>query len=186
MQKSRVRLGPHLWAENSRPLRPNKKNYSKVIGLIVLVVIIIAGIKALGGDKAPEVSSLPEEQSVLGAEDIKIDPNQEYMYEVQDKDSLFSISERFQVNWEEIVELNNLSEPYLLRPGQEIKLPTSQVTKSQQFFENLKNKIYVVEEGDTFVSIAQRLNISITDLLRANPDLDSPDFISIGQVLQLP
>lgn len=149
-------------------------------------MVAIAGIKALGGDRAPEISNLPEDQSVLGTQDTNIDPNQEYVYEVQEKDSLFSISERFQVNWEEIVELNNLSEPYLLRPGQEIKLPTSLVTKSQQFYENLKNKIYVVEEGDTFVSIAQKLNVSITDLLRANPDLDSPDFISIGQVLHIP
>ena len=186
MNKSRVRLGPHLWAENSRSLRPNKKNYSKIIGFIVLLVIAVLGIRALGGSSSPEVSSLPEEQSVLGAQDLNIDPNEEYVYEVQEDDSLFSISERFQVNWEEIVELNNLFEPYLLRPGQEIKLPSSQVTKSQQFFENLKNKIYVVEEGDTFVTIAQKLNISVTELLRANPDLDSPDFISIGQVLQLP
>ena len=186
MQKSRVRLGSHLWAENSKSPRPNKKNYSKIIGLIVIVVLIVAGIKAFDGNNGPEISNVPEEKAVLGAQDVKIDPNQDYVYEVQEKDSLFSISERYQVNWEEIVKLNNLVEPYLLRPGQEIKLPTSQVTKSQQFYENLKNKIYVVEEGDTFVSIAQKLNVSITDLLRANPDLDSPDFISIGQVLQVP
>ena len=186
MRKSRVRLGPHLLAQTSPSPRPERKKYRKIIGSIILIIAIVIIVKAFGNDKAPQTANLPEEPSVLGAQIEDIDPNEEYTYEVQKNDSLFSISERFAVNWEEIVELNNLREPYLLLPGQLIKLPTSQVTKRQQFYDNLKNKIYVVEEGDTFVSIAQKLNISVTDLLRANPDLDSPDFIRIGQVLNLP
>ena len=83
MQKSRVRLGSHLWAENSKSPRPNKKNYSKIIGFIVIVVLIVAGIKTFGGDNGPEVTNVPIEKAVLGAQDVKIDPNQEYVYTVQ-------------------------------------------------------------------------------------------------------
>ncbi len=44
---------------------------------------------------------------------------------------------------------------------------------------------YTVQSGDTLVDIARRKNLSVPDLLDANPDID-PNVIRVGQILNLP
>jgi len=44
---------------------------------------------------------------------------------------------------------------------------------------------YTVQSGDTLVDIARRKNLSVPDLLDANPDID-PNVIRVGQKLNLP
>jgi len=188
MRKSRVRLGPHLLAQ-TQPNPPSRSpQFTKAFGVVLILLLAVFAVSSFrGGDKTDQApSAFPEEETVLGAEKA-LAPNEDYyLYEVKKGDSLFTISETFQVGWEEVVKLNSLKEPFILQPGQKIKLPANAVTRRQRFYDNLKKKIYVVEEGDTFVGIAQKLNISVTDLLRANADLASPDLIQIGQVLKLP
>tara|TARA_R100000027_G_scaffold34164_2_gene25007 strand:+ start:7127 stop:7813 length:687 start_codon:yes stop_codon:yes gene_type:complete len=44
---------------------------------------------------------------------------------------------------------------------------------------------YTVQSGDTLMDIARRKNLSVPDLLDANPDID-PNVIRVGQKLNLP
>ncbi len=45
--------------------------------------------------------------------------------------------------------------------------------------------IYIVQEGDTLWSIALRFNITVDELIAANPTIN-PNFISVGQELTIP
>jgi len=45
---------------------------------------------------------------------------------------------------------------------------------------------YVVKPGDTMRLIAERLGVSVCDLIRANPQIPNPSLIYAGQVLCLP
>jgi hypothetical protein len=45
---------------------------------------------------------------------------------------------------------------------------------------------YVVQPGDTLGGIARRFGVSLSALLRANPQIDDPDRIFPGQVLNIP
>ena len=47
-------------------------------------------------------------------------------------------------------------------------------------------KTYVVQHGDTMRLIADRLGISLCDLIRVNPQISNPSLIYAGQVLCLP
>lgn len=184
MRKSRVRLGPHLLAQTHPNPAPTGQKFFKIAGITFLIAAGVFLVKGLGRQEPAQSSPFPEQEEVLG---VQAAPNAEfYLYQAQKGDSLFSISEKFKVKWETIVKLNGMSEPFFLKTGQQLKLPLNAVTQQQRFYDNLKNKIYVVAEGDSFVGIAQKLNISVTDLLRANPDLSSPDFIKVGQILRLP
>jgi LysM repeat protein len=58
-------------------------------------------------------------------------------------------------------------------PATEIPLPTSTPFT------------YVVLKGDTFSGIALRFNISLDELLAANPDI-IPEVLSVGQTLKIP
>lgn len=45
-------------------------------------------------------------------------------YEVQRGDTLFNVSEKFGISWQTMAEINNLKEPYILRVGQKLKIPS--------------------------------------------------------------
>ncbi len=45
---------------------------------------------------------------------------------------------------------------------------------------------YVIQEGDSFASIAARYNVSIADLRAANPNIADIDYIFVGQKLFIP
>ncbi|MBN1303778.1 MAG: LysM peptidoglycan-binding domain-containing protein, partial [Anaerolineales bacterium] len=45
--------------------------------------------------------------------------------------------------------------------------------------------IYIIQEGDTFWSIAKRFNVTVEELLAANPDID-PGLLAVGQQIKIP
>lgn len=185
INKSRVRLSPRLIAQTSPNPSLQPQKFFKIGGMFFLIAAAILLVRtfAVQPNGTPD---LPNTESVLGAEDVETGPVNYYIYTVSPGDTLFSVSQKFQVNWEAIVDLNGLREPFALAAGQHLRLPQSPATRQQQFYDNLKKKIYLVEDGDNFVSIAQKLNISVTDLLRANPELTTPDQLRVGQILRLP
>jgi LysM repeat protein len=185
MRKSRVRLGPHLIAQMQYYTPSSPAAYFKIAGTILVVLAIIFVTRGLNRINQPAIS-LPQNEAILGSQSTDTSGVEFTEYEVGANETLASISEKFQVPWDAIVRLNSLSAPYLLATGQKLKLPLTKQVQKQTFETNLKKKIYVVQKGDTFVGIAQKLEISVTDLLRANPSLESPDFIKPGQTLRLP
>ncbi|HLC44874.1 MAG: hypothetical protein A2722_00410 [Candidatus Doudnabacteria bacterium RIFCSPHIGHO2_01_FULL_50_11] len=185
MVRSRVRLGPRLIAQTHRNPFWQRFQIYKILGgglLTILGVFFIYHYHQV----TTSTGSLPDAPTVLGAQQEDPSDDNYYYYEAVPGDSLFSLSEKFQINWETIVALNSLQEPFTISLGQKVRLPANAQTKQQQFYDNLKKKIYVVESGDSFVSIAQKVNASINELLAANPDLKSPDLLRPGQILRLP
>lgn len=47
-------------------------------------------------------------------------------------------------------------------------------------------RTYVVQRGDTLSGIARRFGVSLSALIRANPQIDDPDRIFPGQVINIP
>lgn len=90
---------------------------------------------------------------------------------VRKGDTLYSLSRKYEVPLRKLIEENNLSAPYTLHIGQNLRLPARQ--------------IHTVSKGDTLYSISKKYNVDITSLSRLN-DLDAPYILSVGQVLSLP
>ena len=44
-------------------------------------------------------------------------------YLVKKGDTLFNVSQKYGLSWQTLAQINNLSEPYLLKIGQELKIP---------------------------------------------------------------
>jgi len=80
-------------------------------------IIVIA--KPLG-EKTTEPAS-PEPKQILGEQESKV----EYMiYEVKKGDTLFNLSKKYGVSWETLGELNDLKEPFILKIGKKLKIPS--------------------------------------------------------------
>lgn len=186
MFKSRVHLGPRLIAQTHRNPHFQLHWYTYLKFGVAAFLLAVGGLAVKAWQQSATTgSALPQTPQVLGIQKEIPQPLPYYLYKVQTHDSLFSISEKFQINWDTIATLNNLKEPFDLTPSQKLQLPITAATKQQQLYDNLQNKIYMVEAGDSFSSIAVRLNLSVNELLRANPQL-KPDNLKAGQTLQLP
>ena len=120
-------------------------------------------------------------------------------YTVQSGDTLASIADRFNVSVDDIVSANNITNPDIISIGQQFVIPTGSgggtgsgaspsgaSASGATGTTSADGSTYTVASGDTLASIANRFNISLDDLLEANPSIENQDVISIGQVLNIP
>lgn len=130
-----------------------------------------------------EVSAISTEKQVLGesVQAPETTPVEEQFseYTVKSGDTLFNISQQYNIRWDLIAQINNLSEPYILHAGQKVKVP--QGTTSA-----VAGKIYTIKSGDTLAKIATEFNITVDDIIAVNPNLQKSDLITPGQVIKLP
>ena len=93
------------------------------------------------------------------------------IYYVTVKDTLYSISRRFQIPLRSLIEANGLNPPYNLRVGQKVTLP--------------RTRTYTVQKGDTVYGISRRNGVDMSELMRLN-GIEPPYTISVGQALRMP
>lgn len=192
-------IKPHLSPELRAQITPAKRRdfrYS-VAGAVFLVLSLVLVYNLFASKSSPSLSyNKPEikltqtqtqplvqsgtesEKQVLGAA-TETNQSATVDYVVKSGDTLFNISEKFRVKWDLIAQINNLSEPYLLKIGQVLKVPTNISTAST-------NKIYTVKSGDTLVDIARNFKTTVDDIIAVNPNLQKSNLIVPGQIIKLP
>lgn len=90
---------------------------------------------------------------------------------IRSKETVYSLSRKYDVPIRSIIEANDLKPPYLLQKGQVLKIPRSQV--------------HTVKKGDTLYSIARTYGVDFSALARQNK-IKEPWTLSVGQHLYLP
>jgi len=96
------------------------------------------------------------------------------VYIVQRGNTVNSIARAFGVTPQELIQLNQLANPNLIRVGQQLLIPSMAMTG-----------LYTVQAGDTLTKIAARFGTSVGLLTQAN-HLTNVNMISVGQVLVVP
>lgn len=117
LPKSKIRLSRRLRAQTTP--YPDAGRWLKR-GAVLLVLLIIAGIYLAARPERRNQTASPQEKEILGEQDRQVELTN---YTVKAGDTLFTLSQRFSVDWQELAALNNLQEPFLLRVGQELKIP---------------------------------------------------------------
>ncbi len=103
-----------------------------------------------------------------------------FYYIVLPGDSLYKISQKFNVPLKELIAANNISAPYIIYPGQKIFVPRTTPPQPPP-----GGKVYIVKKGDTLSSIAKSFNVSVDSIVKLN-NLSNPDLIYPGQRLLIP
>lgn len=93
------------------------------------------------------------------------------VHTVSEGDTVWNISQRYEVVMQDIIYVNNLHPPYNLAVGQRLKLPPPQN--------------YRVRAGDNLYAVSRTFNISQTELARMNR-MKAPYVIRPGDRLRLP
>ena len=122
-------------------------------------------------------------------------PAETTTYTVVAGDSLSVIARRYGVSMQEIMRINNISDPNVIRVGQRLQLPGAvdieqprEVTPRREASparDAASGDRYVVQAGDSLSVIAQRHGVTQQALLRAN-NITNPDRIQVGQELVIP
>jgi len=100
-------------------------------------------------------------------------------YVVQPGDNLFRISLKFGVPIEAIVAVNRIVNPWLIRAGQVLLIPTGGPPVPPS------TRTYVVQRGDTVWAIAARYRVTPWAIISLN-NLANPNLIFVGQPLLIP
>ncbi len=100
-------------------------------------------------------------------------------YVVQPGDNLYRISLRFGVSVQAIAAANNIVNPWYIRVGQVLIIPTGGPPPPPP------GRTYVVQPGDTVYGIALRFGVSMWSIVQLN-NLANPNLIFVGQVLRIP
>lgn len=105
-------------------------------------------------------------------------------YFVISGDTMSSIAKVFGITTEKLIEVNpHISEPNVLIPGDVLCVPGFRRPVECPPTYQIR---YEVEQGETMYSIAQRFNISIEELIAANPHIPDPDYLYPFDVLCVP
>ena len=94
-------------------------------------------------------------------------------YIVKNWDSISVIASKFEVTKDTIYEFNNFSKTHTIRPGEELKIPSTSWTP------------YKVKSGDTLLAIAIKYEIEKEDILEFN-DFKEGQSLKIGEEIFLP
>jgi LysM repeat protein len=100
-------------------------------------------------------------------------------YVVQQGDTLYSISRRYNVSVEALMQANPLLNIYSLQVDEAICIPVSTPQNNYSHYTT-----YLVKEGDTLGQILQENGINLADLMEFN-NLDSI-YVTPGTTLQVP
>ena len=190
-------IKPHLSAELRARITPHNRRDMRMLTAGIFFLLVSSGLAYnlwpknhnSSNSNNKTTSVIPQQKQVLGEATQEV-PQAQFIqhqssgagftqYTVKNGDTLFNISQKYNVRWDSIAQLNDLTEPYILHSGQTLKIPQATTSK-------IPDKIYTIKNGETLASIAKQFNITADDIIAVNPNLQKSDLITVGQVIKLP
>lgn len=108
------------------------------------------------------------------------------IYIVNHGDTLSEVAKLFNTTLSQLLILNpSIKNVNLIYAGQRVNVPSPEsIPPEEPISPNLK--VYIVQRGDTMYRIAYRLGITLSTLVKLNPQVKNINLIYIGQKLNLP
>lgn len=108
---------------------------------------------------------------------IKLPEEGKYkLYKVGSSDTYWKISNKYNVNLDTLLSLNNATQNPNLNIGDIIKIPNTNQNNGNN---------HVVQSGDTYWIIAQKYSVDINELLKLNNATNNPS-LNIGDIVKIP
>ncbi|KAK2042534.1 LysM domain-containing protein [Colletotrichum somersetense] len=113
---------------------------------------------------------------------------------VKSGQTLTTIAERYHSGVCDIAKLNGLADPNVIYAGQELLVPVNVCNPDNTSCQKPVGEAtcvkdgpatYVINSGDTFYVVAQKLGITTDSLTGANPGV-APESLKAGQVINVP
>lgn len=105
-------------------------------------------------------------------------PANSFEYTIKAGDTLYNLANQYNTSVEEILAINPSLNPYNLQIGQMICIPYTMEPGCDGWY-------YVVKKGDSLYTISNKYEVSVKDLMAANPGVD-PYNLQVGQLICIP
>ncbi|KYG64563.1 LysM peptidoglycan-binding domain-containing protein [Bdellovibrio bacteriovorus] len=109
-------------------------------------------------------------------------------YIVQQGDSLFTIARKYSTSVSELQRLNQIKRGRTLKVGMKLRVPTPDSSSARETTKSVakaKSKVHVVRRGENLVGIAERYNVSMTDIKEKNK-IRNPSSLMVGARILIP
>lgn len=116
---------------------------------------------------------------------IIIFSSQTVSHQVQKGETLYSISRKYGISVGELCSANNISTSSVIKTGQNLKIPTKNLSEKSTTEKVEKTDTYIVKKGDTLYGIAKRFGVSVETLTIMNK-MSGSKTIKVGQTLIVP
>lgn len=126
-----------------------------------------------------ETSQIP---SVDNSNNLDINTESIY-YTVKSGDTLYEIAMRYGTTVQEIAQINNISNPNLIFPGQQLRILSNSTVPSQET-RATGSITYTVQRGNTLSQIARAYNVTVEHIVELN-NIQNPNLIYPGQKLRI-
>ncbi|MBA7609029.1 Cell division suppressor protein YneA [subsurface metagenome] len=171
-----VKAGDNLW------------NISRKYGVSVEVIIDVNNLRDKDLLSLGQKLEIPAIGGGVSNSNQKQEPTI-VTYTVVKGDTLWSISQRYDVKMISIISVNNLKEISRLSIGQKLKLPITNmdIAKAEGYDQEaaVEEIIYYVKKGESLWSISREYNVKLESIIAANSIADASK-ISTGQQLRIP
>ncbi len=147
----------------------------------LLIVFLLAGVCAIGQEPAPAIHR-SSEKVIIGGKVY-------YIHVVKKGQTLYSISKAYNVP-EKVISQENPVLVTGLQAGMVLKIPYVPEKEAGEKNEIKKQArghfiYHVFGEGETLYSLSKKYNVSVDDIVKANPGIQ-PDDIPIGAEIRIP
>ncbi|MEW5766575.1 MAG: LysM peptidoglycan-binding domain-containing protein [bacterium] len=106
-------------------------------------------------------------------EDIPFD-----IHKVKEGDTLWGTAQKYGLPLPALLRANpQIENPALIREGEKINIPSEKGDDTT---------IHTVKKGDTLFGIARHYGVSLSEILNANPEIKTPEFLQIGELVKVP
>lgn len=105
-------------------------------------------------------------------------------YIVARGDTLKALAARFGTTMDVLASLNGIANYNLIYEGQRLTVPSGSGVPVPP--PPSGGTTYTVQKGDTLRKIADRLGVTVNDILKINPQITNANVIYVGQVINLP
>ncbi|WP_367155303.1 LysM peptidoglycan-binding domain-containing protein [Methylomonas sp. HYX-M1] len=131
-------------------------------------LLIPVSFKSIKGREDTEVASTDTGQEAQQATAAKERPNKQ-LYTVKKGDTLWAVSQKFNVDQQDVVNWNKLSAKKPLKAGQKLKiLKTGDAIAVASTGPTFKHISYTVKPGDSLAQISKKFKVNVTDLRKWN------------------
>ena len=104
-------------------------------------------------------------------------------YTVQSGNTLSQIALRYGTTVQELAQINNISNPNLIFPGEVLRIPTNSTVPGQET-RDLGSITYTVQRGNTLSQIAQAYGVTVAQIVQTN-NIPNPNLIFPGQKIRI-
>lgn len=151
--------------------RTGKRPSNRRRGLLLLALLLpLTAAGCAQKNWAPVYYGAPPNERVAEPSSVGAAPTGQALI-VRPGDTLSQIAYSHGLSQSDLIALNELVPPYLLQPGQRLRLPAP--------------RTHTVKPGDTLYYLARTYDVSV-DALRRENDIWDPTGLRVGQTLRLP